>query len=444
LTDSTPDPAIDGLRHAVEAAPNDDELRRILGRRLLATGRYDEAIDVLRVLVRRSPKDIDARVDLASAYLASDRAGAASLVVEEAVVVAPDRADLRYLQARCLTAAGQGVEAAEAYRAAYALDPQHADVTLASSIGAQTAETSTLRPGDEAFDPEPELPEGMTRPTTRFADVGGMAGLKAEIKLRIIDPFSHPDLFEAYGQAAGGGVLLYGPPGCGKTFLARATAGELGAAFVNVGIADVLDMWLGQSERNLHDLFRTARQHRPCVLFFDEADALAADRSKFRGSAGRTVINQFLAELDGVDASNDGLLVLAATNAPWHLDPAFRRPGRFDQVVFVPPPDVAARTEILRLMVDPRPHRQIDYDGLARRTEGFSGADLRGVVDRAVQRRLRQAVKSGIPEPITNDDLSDEIKATIPTTREWFAQVKNYVKYANEAGLYDAVRPYLI
>jgi len=136
---------------------------------------------------------------------------------------------------------------------------------------------------------------------------------------------------------------MYGPPGCGKTYVARATAGEIKAGFLSVGINDVLDMWIGNSERNLHELFESARTHKPCVLFFDEVDALGAARSDMRHHAGRQLINQFLAEMDGVKTSNEGVLILAATNAPWHLDPAFRRPGRFDRILFVPPPDAAAR-----------------------------------------------------------------------------------------------------
>ncbi len=154
-----------------------------------------------------------------------------------------------------------------------------------------------------------------------------METLKEEIRIKIIHPLNHPDLYRAYGKSIGGGILLYGPPGCGKTYLARATAGEIHAGFLAVGINDVLEMWIGNSERNLHALFEHARQNTPCVLFFDEVDALAASRADLRASAGRQLINQFLAELDGIGARNEGVLVLAATNAPWHLDPAFRRPG---------------------------------------------------------------------------------------------------------------------
>ena len=131
-------------------------------------------------------------------------------------------------------------------------------------------------------------------------------------------------------------------------------------------------MWIGSSERNLHAFFEQARRKKPCVLFFDEVDALAASRSDMRASAGRHLINQFLAEMDGINANNDGVLLLAATNAPWHVDPAFRRPGRFDSILFVPPPDVAARAAILRIQLERKPVAEIDHNIVAARAEGFS------------------------------------------------------------------------
>src|SRR3954463_4664540 len=162
---------------------------------------------------------------------------------------------------------------------------------------------------------------------------------------------------------------MYGPPGCGKTYLARATAGEIKAGFLSVGINDVLNMWLGNSEKNLHQLFEQARRNRPCVLFFDEVDALAAARADMRTSAGRHLINQFLAELDGMQSDNEGVLILAATNAPWHVDAAFRRPGRFDRILFVPPPDAPARAAILRAMLHGKPVETIDHDQVAKKTD---------------------------------------------------------------------------
>src|SRR5258708_34380148 len=194
-----------------------------------------------------------------------------------------------------------------------------------------------------------------------------MENVKEEVRMKIIHPLRHPELYKAYGKTAGGGKLMYGPPGCGKTHLARATAGEIKAAFIPVGISDVLDMWIGNSEKNLHEIFDRGRRSRPCVLFFDEVDALGANRHDMRQSAGRHLINQFLSEMDGVQASNEGVLILAATNAPWHLDPAFRRPGRFDRVLFVPPPDAVARAAILRILIKAKPTGAVDFETVAKK-----------------------------------------------------------------------------
>jgi len=237
--------------------------------------------------------------------------------------------------------------------------------------------------------------------------------------------------------------LLYGPPGCGKTYLARATAGEVNAGFLAVGINEVLDMWLGQSEANLHDMFEQARRNTPCGLFFDEVDALGASRSDMPRSAGRQLINQFLAELDGVNANNEGVLILAATNAPWHLDSAFRRPGRFDRILFVPPPDAGARTAILKILLQGKPAQEIDFALLARKTEDFSGADLKAGVEVAIEDRLREAMKTGTPAPLTTKGLLAAIATLKPTTKEWFATARNYALYSNQGGIYDEILAYL-
>ncbi len=190
-------------------------------------------------------------------------------------------------------------------------------------------------------------------------------------------------------------------------------------------------------------MFEVARRHRPCVIFFDEVDALGASRADMRRQAGRQLINQFLAELDGLQSNNEGVLVLAATNAPWHLDTAFRRPGRFDRIIFVPPPDPPARAEILRLLTRDKPTDKLDVDKLARKTEHCSGADLKALVDMAVEAKLAEAMKSGVPQPLRTDDLLKAAKRLKPSTREWFVTARNYALYANEGGLYDDILAYL-
>jgi SpoVK/Ycf46/Vps4 family AAA+-type ATPase len=298
-----------------------------------------------------------------------------------------------------------------------------------------------VRAAWEGPDDTPEVP--VERPGITFKDAGGMDAVKDEIRMKIIHPLAHPELYKAYGKPVGGGILMYGPPGCGKTHLARATAGEVRAGFIAVGINDVLEMWIGQSERNLHETFERARSHRPCVLFFDEVDALGASRSDLRHSSGRQLINQFLAELDGVQSSNEGVLILAATNAPWHLDAAFRRPGRFDRVLFVPPPDAPARAAILGILLCGKPSQDVDFDHLAKKTENFSGADLKAVVDVAIEQKLREAMKAGMPKPLTTKDLLAAAGTLRSTTKEWFATARNYALYSNQGGIYDDILKYL-
>jgi SpoVK/Ycf46/Vps4 family AAA+-type ATPase len=285
--------------------------------------------------------------------------------------------------------------------------------------------------------------QDVERPKINFDDVGGMSKVKEEINIKIIQPLQYPDLYKAYGKKTGGGILLYGPPGCGKTHLARATAGQIKASFISIGIHDVLDMWIGSSEKKLHELFELARRQTPCVMFFDEIDALGASRTDLRSSDSKKLINQFLSELDGVESSNDGLLVLGATNAPWHLDTAFRRPGRFDRIIFVQPPDVESRESILRIMLKGKPIKDIDYNALAKFTGEFSGADLNALVDVAIEHKLRESFKDGIPQPLSTKDLLSAARQVKPSTKEWFNAARNYALYSNESGLYDDILEYL-
>lgn len=294
---------------------------------------------------------------------------------------------------------------------------------------------------DSEIDPEPALAE---RPTVTFADVGGLEEIKERVRMAIIYPFQKPELFAAYGRRAGGGLLLYGPPGCGKTFMARATAGELNARFISVGISDILDMWQGRSEQKLHALFETARRTRPTVLFFDELEGIGGNRLDMRAHHQRTLVNQFLAELDGAEGDNEGILVIGATNSPWHVDQALRRPGRFDHIVFVAPPDEPARREILRLQLQGRPAAEdVDVAKLARETDGFSGADLRALVDAASEQALREALRSGAIMPLSTGMFQRSLRGVKPSTTEWLMTAKNYAIYSNEGGLYDEVAEYL-
>lgn len=435
------------LREALRQSPDNLPLRRHLAELLVRSGRPEEAIDVFKEVLRQDPADVQARLGLARCFYRAGRFGEAMVLVETLCEEAEPPAVAEILRARLLRRDGRIEEAVAAYRRGVTIDAAVADEELADQLGVDTPVDSA----ESVVDGRVRHADGvggtvaaeLERPAIDFSAVGGMQDLKEQIRMKIIHPLTNPDLYAAYGKKIGGGILLYGPPGCGKTHLARAVAGEIDARFLSIGISDVLDMWIGASERNLHELFEQARRHRPCVLFVDEVDALAASRSDMRQSAGRQVINQFLAELDGVEADNDGLLILAATNAPWHVDAAFRRPGRFDRIIFVPPPDRAARAEILRIHLHGKPTEDLDLDVLAKKSDGFSGADLKAVVDLAIEGALEEAMRSGRVVPLKNKVLLKAVKQQRCTTREWFASARNHALYANQGGLYDEVLDYL-
>ncbi len=432
--------AVSALREALAVTPNNVPLRIHLARTLLKSGRADEALAEFRTALAREPERLEARAGAGSAALALGRWGEA---VEHwfSVRAELENEDLREL-ARAGVQAGRREEARTAYDELLARDPSFRDLGLDRALRMVVVNTPTaMAPPVEELELEPDQPEGRSRIT--FEDVGGLETLKERLRMDIVYPLQRPDLFKAYGKKVGGGVLLYGPPGCGKTHLARASAGECGVNFIAVEIQQVLDMWLGESEKRLHQIFERARDEAPTILFFDEMEAIGAARHQIRQGPGRRMVNQLLSEMDGVGSRNDNVLVLGATNAPWDVDPALRRPGRFDRVIFVPPPDVGAREAILKLAFRDRPIEDIDYALLARRTARFSGADLAHLASVAAERALTEALRSGVVRAILTNDVLYALDKVRPTTVEWMETAKRFVTYANQAGIYDEVGNYM-
>ncbi len=281
-------------------------------------------------------------------------------------------------------------------------------------------------------------------PTVNFDDVVGLEEVKEQIHKKIILPFQKPGFFQRFKKKVGGGVLLYGPPGCGKTLIARATAGQCNARFYNIQAADVLDMYIGESEQKLRAIFEKARAEKPCILFFDELEALAGKREHSRNSTTANLVSQFLTELDGFTQANEGILILASTNVPWAIDSAFLRPGRFDRMFFVPPPDKLARADILRQQMRDRPQEQdIDFDNLAAKLAGHSGADLANLVEMAADEAIDDSIAQGTEVNIANKHFLLAQKTSRNTTSEWLTTARNYARYANEGGRYNEVLDFL-
>jgi transitional endoplasmic reticulum ATPase len=275
-----------------------------------------------------------------------------------------------------------------------------------------------------------------------FADVAGMDAVKEAIRMDILYPLQHPEMAKIYKLKSGGGILMYGPPGCGKTFIAKATAGELNATFIPVSIHEIISGFTGEGERALHGFFEAARRQAPAVLFFDELDAIGGNRSRLGGPM-RTLVNQFLTELDGVGTNNEKVLIIGATNLPWEVDDALRRPGRFDKVLFITPPDQVARKRMFELQFKDKPSEALDCAALAAAAEGFSAADIRKVSEESSDKAFRQALRTGEVVKITSAEVLAAIGQSKPTIREWFQTVKSYIAYANQTGLYDEVKKYI-
>lgn len=401
---------IASLRAAVDARPDDNTLRLHLAETLLRAGDRASAVQQCAVVLQSDPSNQRALQLLREDETLDPPSASVAGPVEAPTGMAANPAE-----------GGGGLDWES-------LEQELGDLAPPMFVEADGSDA-------DAYDAE--------RPALRLADVGGMEQVKARLESAFLAPIRHPELRKAFGKSLKGGLLLYGPPGCGKTFLARAVAGELGLHFVTLRFDEVLDMYVGQSERNLHEVFQVARRHAPCILFLDEVDAIGQKRSNLRVNAMRTTVNQLLAELDDIDQRNEGVFVLAATNMPWDVDPALRRPGRLDRTLLVLPPDLSARIAILQHHLRDRPIAGIDVKKIAKQTDGYSGADLAHVCETAAERALIDSARTGQVRFITMDDLYAAVEEVRPSIGPWLQQARNVALFANEGGEYDELRAFL-
>jgi SpoVK/Ycf46/Vps4 family AAA+-type ATPase len=442
-----PEPVLESLRNAVAAMPDDVPLRLHLAALLLRAGQRDEAVRHLGAVLQRDPGNGEALSMLtASAGADGQQPSAAAGPADEAAEVeladtadlgadGPDRAPAG--EAAGGPAGGAAVDADDDVTANY--DWSQAEDELRDVLPAMFVDdadsTSAGIEEARAYDAEHA---GLT-----LADVAGMTEVKKRLEAAFLAPMRNPELRKLYGKSLRGGLLLYGPPGCGKTFIARAVAGELGARFITVSFADLIDMFVGRSERNIHELFQVARRNAPCVLFLDEVDAIGQKRSQLRNTPMRSAVNQLLLELDDVASDNSGVFLLAATNHPWDVDSALRRPGRFDRTLLVLPPDGQAREGVFRFHLRDRPVAGIDLTRLAKITDGYSGADIAHICETAAERALLDSVRRGEPRLIGQADLEAAAAEVKPSLGTWLDTARNVALFANEGGAYDDLVAYL-
>jgi AAA+ superfamily predicted ATPase len=405
----------------------------------------EELVAAMSKVVELDPSNVGMRLNLATLLVESDLAAEALKHARHILADAPDHLGALRIAADACDKLGDS-ERGRSYR------------RMAEALGSRLIDLP--EPADEQeepFQPPRKMgADGDTQPpgpddslwvvedsNVKLSDVAGLEQVKARLHMTFLGPMMSPDMREAFGHKMRGGLMLYGPPGCGKTYLAKAIAGELGAGFLSVGISEVLDMWLGNSEKNLHAAFEAARRRKPCVLFFDEIDALGRKRTLTRDHGGRGVINQLLSELDGVKSNNDGVFILAATNHPWDVDSALRRPGRFDRLLLVSPPDRPAREAIARLALMSRPHENLDWTWISEKTEDFSGADVRYLCETAVEFALAESMRVGRVCPVDQNMIKRALKEVKASMRPWLESAKNYALFSNDGGEYDDLLQYL-
>ncbi|EMY4796041.1 TPA: 26S protease regulatory subunit [Bacillus pacificus] len=294
-----------------------------------------------------------------------------------------------------------------------------------------------------SFDREKNQMVEVEESKITFDDVGGMEDIKKKINMDFIMPIKNPEYFQAFGKKVGGSLLFYGPPGCGKTFLARAVAGEINANFIHLELQAILSMWSGEAEKSLHEVFEEARKTKPCILFIDELDAYGGNRQKMGAHHQRTLVNQLLVEMDGSNSFNEGVYIIGATNTPWYIDPALRRPGRFNSLVFVAPPNNEERLTILELKTKGKPRMELQLEFVSKYAEHFSGADLTYLVEDAINEAIQRSFETGQLQPLSNEDLLKAMKKRQPTTLDWFSTAKNYATFSDVNKDFDKVLEYM-
>jgi len=379
---------------------------------------------------------------------------------QQALDIKSPAANIHYNLGLALYEKGELDDALDEYNIAVALDGENSiyynniglilyekgmleDAIEAYEIGLEISpESMILRKNlDRAIAKQKEIlkSENKIKLKINFSVVGGLSDVKETLKMAIVYPAKHQDIFKFYKKKISRGIMLYGPPGCGKTYIARAVAGECSAEFFDIKITDIYNKYYGESEKSIHDIFEIAREsagENPSIVFIDEIDAIGSRRDSRLEQFEKRIVNQLLIEISDIEYDNSNVITIVATNTPWNIDPALMRPGRFDKHIFIAPPDLMAREEIFKLNMKDRPIRDVDFKKLAELTENYSAADIVQVCEEAAGIALKEALEKDYenelknegnalehkhePRNINMDDFLEVLKMRKSSLKAWF------------------------
>ena len=429
---------------SMELDPNNPVIYNNRGDAYYRKQEFDKSIKDYDKALTLNPRYLKAYYNRGLAYACKQNYETAIEDFNKVVELNPNFSEAYHVRGLAYDYMNQLDKALEDYDKSIELNPnfaeakQHRDLAKSKMEGGDYATSSIGGSGQKGKGVN--AAKLLTKPDMSFEDVAGMKKLKELIRENIVYPMMKPDLARKYGKLGGGGLMLYGPPGCGKTFLMKAAAGECKASFMNVKLSDVLDQYVGGTEKNIHNIFETARKNAPCIVFVDEIDALGGRRDKM-GESGqymKAAVNQLLYEMDGVEANNEDVLVVGATNAPWDVDPALRRSGRLGKTIYVGEPDFTSRKAILKLHSKKRPlGKAIGWNRLTIATYGYASADLKAIVDDASAIPWREAFHKGNERNVGMGDFLKALKKKNSSLPPWYAQANKQIGQQEEKSIVD-------
>ncbi len=446
-------------------SPKAKELYKRAGS-LFEENSFEEAIQMYSQAIGEDPKYASAYFNRALAYAILNKYEEATRDAEKVLDIEPNSYDAPYVMGIIAEYQNDFDGAKEWYEKSLARNPKYEQAKsrleqlqqkaakhpeIPSSATTTSTSTKIAENSNSTVMEEGQLKKlRWHKSSLKFEDVVGMEKQKKLIYENVILAIKKPELLKAYGKKLGLGVIFYGPPGNGKTYLVNAIAGETGSNVIIARINEIVDMYAGNTEKNMHAIFEQARKYTPCIIFFDELDALGVKRDGGGGGGGesqsfmRMAVNQFLQELDGVEKNPEGLFVIGATNSPWDIDPALKRSKRFGETIYIPSPRYKERKGSFMYNTRKMPLGRIDYGRLARATMGFSQADIDEICDKAALIPAAEEDRTGRKRKVEMRDFMRMIKQHGNTLDEWYAMVRKDIVNKTETQIVDGKKQTIV